>query len=67
MQKKILFIGFVLVMASTLQLKAQYAKTDSSYNRCFVGSTIFLLGNLATTTPPTSLNSILATVLQEKM
>ena len=52
MQKKILFIGFVLVMASTLQLKAQYAKTDSSYKQFFVGSTLFLLGNLAPVNPP---------------
>ena len=52
MQKKILFIGFVLMMTSTLQLKAQYAKTDSSYKRCFVGSTLFLLGNLDRVNPP---------------
>ena len=52
MQKKILFIGFVLMMTSTIQLKAQYAKTDSTYKRWFVGSTLFLLGNLASTNPP---------------
>lgn len=45
MRKKILSIGFVLMMASTLQLKAQYAKTDSTYKRCFVGSTFLMLGN----------------------
>ena len=52
MQKKILLIGFVLMVASTLQLKAQYAKADNTYKRWFVGSTIFLLGNLAPTNPP---------------
>ena len=52
MQKKILFIGFVLMMAGTLHLKAQYSKTDSTYKRCFIGSTMFLLGNLASTNPP---------------
>ena len=52
MQKRILFIGFVLMMTSTLQLKAQYAKTDSTYKRWFVGSTLFLLGNLAPVNPP---------------
>ena len=52
MQKKIFFIGFVLIMTSTLHLKAQYAKTDSSYKRCFVGSTLFLLGNFAPVNPP---------------
>ena len=52
MQKNILFIGFVLIMTSTIQLKAQYAKTDSTYKRWFVGSTLFLLGNLAPVNPP---------------
>jgi hypothetical protein len=53
MQKKILFIGIVLLMATTLQLKAQYAKTDSNYKRWFVGTSLFvLLGNLDTENPP---------------
>jgi len=52
MQKKILFIGFVLMITSALQLKAQYAETDSTYKRWFIGSTVFLLGNLAPTNPP---------------
>jgi hypothetical protein len=52
MQKKILFIGFVLFMSSIIQLKAQYAEQDSTYKRWFVGSTMFLLGNLAATNPP---------------
>ena len=52
MKKKIFFIGFVLMIANTLQLKAQYDKTDSTYKRCFVGSTLFLLGNLSKVNPP---------------
>lgn len=52
MQKKVLWIGLVLMMASTLQLKAQYAKTDSTYKRYFVGSTLFLLGNFDKVNPP---------------
>ncbi len=52
MQKKILFIGMVLIMTNTLHLKAQYDKKDSTHKRWFVGSTIFLLGNLAKTNPP---------------
>jgi len=52
MQKKFLFIGFVLMMTSIPQLKAQYTQTDSTYKRWFVGSTIFLLGNFATTNSP---------------
>ncbi|MCB0686812.1 MAG: hypothetical protein KDC53_09810 [Saprospiraceae bacterium] len=52
MRKKILFIVFVLMMSTTLHLMAQYATTDSTYKRWFVGSTLFLLGNLATTNSP---------------
>ncbi len=52
MQKKILWIGLVLVLASSLQVNAQYAKKDSTYKKCFVGSTLFLLGNLASTNSP---------------
>lgn len=52
MQRKILFIGFVFMMTSALQVKAQYAKADSTYRRWFVGSTMFLLGNLAPVNPP---------------
>ena len=46
MQKKSLLIGFVLMLASTIQLQAQYAKQDSIYNKYFVGSTLFMLANL---------------------
>jgi hypothetical protein len=52
MQKKIVWIGLALLWAGSLQVKAQYAKTDSTYKKWFVGSTLFLLGNLATTNPP---------------
>ena len=52
MRQKILQISLALVLASSLQANAQYAKTDSTYRRWFVGSTLFLLGNLAGTNPP---------------
>ena len=52
MQKKILWIGLVLLLTSTIQLNAQYAKTDTTYNRWFIGSTIFLLGNISSVNPP---------------
>lgn len=51
MQKKILCFGFV-ALACMLELKAQYVKTDSTYAKWFVGSTAFLLGNLAPVNPP---------------
>ena len=52
MQKKIVWIGLALVLASSLQVNAQYARQDSTYKRWFVGSSLFLLGNLAATNPP---------------
>lgn len=52
MQKKILCIGLALVLASSLQVNAQYAKQDSTYKKYFVGSTLFMLGNLATVNKP---------------
>jgi hypothetical protein len=52
MQKRILFVGLVFMMTSILQLRAQYTKTDSTYKRYFIGSTLFLLGNLAPVNPP---------------
>jgi len=52
MQKKILWIGLFLVLTSSLQVKAQYAKQDSTYKRWYVGSTLYLLGNLDKTNNP---------------
>jgi hypothetical protein len=52
MQKKILFFAMVLMMANTLQIKAQNAQPDSTYKRWFVGSTLYLLGNLDKTNNP---------------
>jgi len=45
MQKKILCFALILMTASTLQVKAQNTKQDSTYKKFFVGSTLFLLGN----------------------
>jgi hypothetical protein len=45
MQKKILWIGLVLVLTSSLQVNAQYAKQDSTYKKYFIGSTLFVLAN----------------------
>ena len=36
----------VLIVASSSQLNAQYAKQDSTYRKYFIGSTLFMLGNL---------------------
>ena len=52
MQKKILWIGLVLIFTSSLRVNAQYAKQDSTYKKFYIGSTLFLLGNLAPVNKP---------------
>ena len=52
MQKNIFTLVFILMMTSTMQVKAQYAKQDSTYKKCFVGSTLFMLGNLSSVNRP---------------
>ncbi len=52
MQKKILWFTLTLLLANTLHINAQYAKTDSTYKKYFVGSTLFLFGNLDKVNPP---------------
>ncbi|NOT74972.1 MAG: hypothetical protein HOP08_08580 [Cyclobacteriaceae bacterium] len=51
MQKKILLIGFVLLIISAIKLQAQHAKRDSTYKRWFVGSTLLMLGNFVPNDP----------------
>ena len=53
MQKKILQFALILMMASTLQVKAQYSKQDSIYRKYFIGSTLFMIANVvADNNPP---------------
>ncbi len=52
MQKKILWIGLALVVASSLHVNAQNAKKDSTYKKWFVGSSLFMLGNFDTKNSP---------------
>lgn len=54
MQKKNLFIGFVLLMTSALQVKSQKAhdsKQDSTYRKWYVGSSLLMLGNFIPNDP----------------
>lgn len=46
MQKKILCIGLVLALVSSVEVKAQNAEQDTTQRKWFVGSTLYLLGNL---------------------
>lgn len=53
MQKKKIILVIALLGAFSLNLQAQYAKTDSTYKRWFVGSSMFVLvGNFSTVNPP---------------
>ncbi len=40
------------MLANTLQIKAQYAKQDSTYKKCFIGSTLFMLADFITDDDP---------------
>jgi hypothetical protein len=44
MQKKNLFIGFALIVFIHFHVVAQDAKTDSTYKKWFVGSSLLMLG-----------------------
>jgi transposase InsO family protein len=60
---KVLFFALTIMMASPLQVRAQYDKQDSTYKRYFVGSTLSMLSNLladATALPLTALQRALA-------
>lgn len=46
MQKKISMLTFTFIAIFVLQLNAQFAKTDSAYKKHFIGSSLFMLGNL---------------------
>lgn len=52
MQKKILWLAVMVIIANTLPVNAQYAREDSTHKKWFVGSTLFLLGNFSTVNPP---------------
>ncbi len=58
MVKKILFIGMVLMITRTLQLDAQYAKSDNTYKKWFVGSTLFIIANFIPDDNPPNLGQL---------
>ncbi|MFA9212614.1 MAG: hypothetical protein ACEQSR_02055 [Candidatus Methylacidiphilales bacterium] len=41
-----------ILFANSFSLKAQYDKNDTTYKKCFIGSTLFMLGNLEPTNRP---------------
>lgn len=52
MQKKILWLAFTLLITSKVKVNAQDTQQDSTYKKWFVGSTLYLLGNLDKTNNP---------------
>lgn len=46
MQRKFFSFFLGLMLLFNYQIKAQYQKQDSTFKKCFVGSTFFVLGNL---------------------
>lgn len=52
MQNKKVILVIALLSIFSVNLNAQYANTDTSYKRCFVGSTLFMFGNFATVNSP---------------
>lgn len=52
MQQKFFWFAAILSLATQASVKAQYYEQDSAYNKYFIGSTLFLLGNLAPVNAP---------------
>lgn len=46
MQKKILWMTLVIFLASSIKMSAQLGTKDSTYKKCFIGSTLLMFGNL---------------------
>ncbi|MFT4741853.1 MAG: hypothetical protein ACJAT1_002463 [Marivirga sp.] len=52
MKSNLLALGLILMLAANCPLKAQYAKQDGTFKKCFVGSTFTMLGNFAANNKP---------------
>ena len=52
MKKSMILTGFVFLLISVQHLKAQTTSADSSSDRWYIGSTLFLLGNFDNTNNP---------------
>jgi len=52
MKNIIVTLALTLFLANSFQLKAQYAKDDTTYKKCYIGSTLFMLGNLSSKNKP---------------
>jgi len=52
MQKRFSILVFTLILLNSLHLSAQYAKQDTTYRKYFVGSSLWMLGNLSSQNRP---------------
>lgn len=52
MKTKVLFTITGLVILCSLHVNAQYSVQDTTFKKCFVGSTFLMLGNLSSTNRP---------------
>lgn len=46
MQRKITVLSIALMCLFSIQMKAQYEKNNTTFKECFIGSSLFMLGNL---------------------
>jgi len=66
MQSRILAVGLVIMLTAQSPVYAQYSKQEKEYKKCFVGSTLAMLGNFSSKNKPVFFNSILVTVSPAK-
>ncbi len=52
MQRKIAVLSIALMCLFSIQMKAQYEKNDTTFKECFIGSSLFILGNLVPANRP---------------
>lgn len=52
MHRKILALSILVILTAHFQLTAQYTEQDSTDKKCFIGSTLFVLGNFAPVNSP---------------
>ncbi len=48
----VLLLTSLLILGTQQEVNAQYAKEDSTYKKCFIGSTFFMLGNFSKVNRP---------------
>ncbi len=52
MQNRIILLVFAILLACSNQSNAQYSPQDSAYKKYYIGSSLFMLGNLSSSNRP---------------